>query len=98
MRTLKLVILASIVFSVGAKAQDYKFKENRDPAVIAEAKANIISTGRACPSVSHVWNIVQNGQIQPVFQVSCSNDTDYQLTIVGGKLYVKNWTGNILGN
>lgn len=90
--------LVSTLLPCAAYAQTFQLQEATEAAVIAEAKANIVSIGQPCPSVLHVWNIFQDGKMQPAFKVSCSNGRDYQLTIIGSKLYVKPWTGNLLGH
>ena len=97
MRASKITAILATLIPFAAYGQNLQFRENHDPAVIDEAKANIVSTGQPCPSISNVWNIIQNEQTQPAYKVSCSNSTDYQLTIIGSKIYVKPWTGNILG-
>lgn len=93
-----LLVLWVLFTPLTAEAGNYTFHTINDRAAIDQARANIVSIGESCPAVESLWNIRENGQSTTIFKVACSNNRDYQLTITGGKLYVKRWTGNLLGN
>lgn len=97
MKTLAILAVA-LLLPVRAHAQEFTLQEVFEPEVRAEAQANISSSGQHCPAALRVWMIIQNGQAQPLFKASCSNGKAYQLTVVGEKLYVKDWTGVIFGS
>jgi hypothetical protein len=65
---------------------------------ISEAKALIEETGNSCPAVTALWSVEGSSQGAAFFKVSCSNNVDYQITIMGSRKFVKPWTGNLFEN
>jgi hypothetical protein len=94
---LMLFVVSLFAFPPAALAQAFSLQELRDTTAAREARIGIVSAGQPCPDVLNVWQVVQNAQAQPIFKISCSNNRDYQLTAVGERLFVKTWTGNLLG-
>jgi hypothetical protein len=91
--------LMAFAVATSAMAQPgmFRFEEVKDQALVREARTTVISTGEPCPSMLNLWWIVQNGKRQPIFKAACSNQREYQITIIGAKVYVKPWTGEYLG-
>ena len=99
MQTLKLRILAStlLLLATGAFAQDFELTEVQDYDIQVGVLEAVRSIGEPCSYVVRVWRVVQNGDDQPAFKGLCSDGNEYQITVMGQRVFVKPWTGTLLG-
>lgn len=94
------VLIAGAAFFMpqlaGAQEMQLRPEPNLD-GIYSETRAVIQSTGRSCPDVEELFQVYQGGSRQGVFKARCSNSLHYQVTVMSGKIYVKEWSGSVFG-
>ena len=67
-------------------------------AELADTALGIRSAGYTCNQATDVDRVYENGRELPFFVVTCDDVRDYQVSILNERIFVKPWTGSLLGN
>lgn len=77
---------------------EFELREFHQTEIKNALHRTIRSTGHDCPSVSRVWGVIQRGNFQNIVRVRCSNGSEFQVTAIGDREFVRPWTGTLLGD
>jgi len=81
-----------------AAAQNYTLREVTSDSVNEESQKLISETGNPCVIVVQVWAVEGSSQDAAIFKAACSNSREYQITVMSGRVFVKDWTGQLFSN
>jgi hypothetical protein len=90
------VIVALAAYPVEGAELGLQFKADSG-GLYKSAQDTIRSTGRSCTKVEEMFVVTQGGSSETIFKAVCSGSREYQITIFGKRVFVKEWTGNLLG-
>lgn len=92
------MIIGMTMYATGAMSQNIDFRDaGFGGAELADTALAVRSAGYNCPSSNGVERIVENGTPSSFFRVTCSNGERFQASVVDGKVFVKPWTGTLIG-
>jgi hypothetical protein len=92
------VVWVEVAAIDGGTRQSVEFDEQLNAQTIEEARQQVASAGYGCNSIQRLWLIKATMKTgATILKVTCSGDTEYQLTLFDGKGFVKPWTGVLMG-
>ncbi len=89
----------SVQSVAGGPYEQVALEEATDPSVIDASGQQVTGNGYPCASVPHLWKLKFTKDVgMNILKVRCSDGTDYQVTILDHKAFVKPWTGTLVGS
>ena len=72
---------------------------NDGEGVYAAAQSVISETGNTCPRATDVFLVTDTPSSSGfILKVVCAGGSEYQVTNIGGRVFVKPWSGNLFGH
>ena len=98
MKTVTTFALAVVLPTITNAAEGISFQNtNFNSAEREDTAVAVRSSGYACAEVKRVEKVYEHGRELPIFRVWCVDSGVFQATVMRGKVFVKPWTGNLIG-